>query len=133
MASESDPNLSPRLARLLRADASRTPSGLSQRVFDASVGSLPDVASARGVIGRLSWRWVAAAAVLLLAGGIAMRLGLSTGVSDGSESMLTVVIESTGGDGFGEEVGSIAAVRGGGYAELDAEMRLLLADGRIDG
>jgi hypothetical protein len=47
--------------------------------------------------------------------------------------MLTVVIESTGGDGFGEDVRSIATVRGGGYAELDAEMRLLLADGRIDG
>jgi len=133
MAPESDPNLSPRLARLFRSDASRTPSGLSQRVFDASVASLPDVSSATGVIGRLSWRWIAAAAMLLLACGIALRLGMSTGTSDGSESMLTVVIESTGGDGFGEDVGSIAAVRGGGFAELDAEMRMLLADGRIDG
>jgi len=133
MASESDFNPSPRLARLLRADASRAPAGLSQRVFDASVGSLPDVRSASGVIGRLSWRWVAAAAVLLVAGGIALRLGMTSVASDGSESMLTVVIESTGGDGFGEDVGSIAAVRGGGLADLDAEMRLLLADGRIDG
>lgn len=102
-------------------------------MFDASVGSLPDVRSASGVIGRLSWRWVAAAAVLLVAGGITLRLGMTSVASDGSESMLTVVIESTGGDGFGEDVGSIAAVRGGGFADLDAEMRLLLADGRIDG
>jgi hypothetical protein len=58
---------------------------------------------------------------------------MTTGASDGSESMLTVVIESTGGEGFGEDVGSIAVVRGGGFADLDAEMRLLLADGRIDG
>jgi hypothetical protein len=133
MASESDRNPSPRLARLLRANVSSAPGGLSQRVFDASVASLPDVRSATGVIGRLSWRWVAAAAMLLLACGIALRLGMSTGTSDGSESMLTMVIESTGGDGFGEDVGSIAVVRGGGFADLDAEMRLLLADGRIDG
>ena len=133
MAPESDLNPSPRLARLLRADASRAPAGLSQRVFDASVGSLPDVRSASGVLGRLSWRWVAAAAALLVAGGVALRLGMTTGASDGTESMLTVVIESTGGEGFGEDVGSIDVVRGGGFADLDAEMRLLLADGRIDG
>jgi len=110
------------------------PAGLSSRVFEASVGLLPDNRSASGVIGRLSWRWVAAAAALLLACGVALRIGGNASSSEGAESMLAVVIESTGGDGFGEEVGSIAAVRGGGYSDLDEEMRrLLLADGRFDG
>jgi hypothetical protein len=133
MTPDTDPNLTPRLERLLRANASRMPTGLSDRVFDASVGMLPDVRSASGVIGRLSWRWVAAAAALLLTCGIALRLAGSASPSDGSESLLTVVIDSTGGEGFGEDVGSIAAVRGGGFDDLDQEMRLLLADGRLDG
>jgi hypothetical protein len=133
MKPESDSNLSPRLERLFRASASGLPAGLSDRVFDASVGMLPDVRSASGVIGRLSWRWVAAAAAMLMACGIGLRLAGSAVPTDGSESLLAVVIDSTGGDGFGEDVGSIAAVRGGGFEDLDQEMRLLLADGRLDG
>lgn len=133
MSPEAEDFHSPRLDRLLRARAARVPSGLSHRVFDASVGMLPGVTARSGVLARISWRWVAAAAVLLLAGGVSLRLGGASGPSGESESMLAAVIDSRGDDGLSDDLGSIAEVRGGGYADLDAEMRLVLASGRIDG
>ena len=133
MSPEADDFRSPRLDRLLRARAARVPSGLSHRVFEASVGMLPGAGARSGVLARISWRWVAAAAVLVLAGGLTLRLGGASASSEESESMLAAVIDSRGDDAFGDELGSIAEVRGGGYADLDAEMRLVLASGRIDG
>ena len=62
MTNETDPSPSPRLERLLRADAGRMPAGLASRVFEASVRHLPERQPL--VFARVTHRWIAAAAAI---------------------------------------------------------------------
>ena len=132
MTNDHDLSPSQRLERLLRADAGRTPAGLASRVFEASARHLPERRPL--VIARLSYRWLAAAAALLLACGVALRLG-SVRVQDESDGHATIagVIDAADESSLGEDLRSIDAVRGVRLADLDDEMRFLLADGRVDG
>lgn len=131
MTYDNDPSPSQRLERLLRADARRVPAGLAERVFEASVRHLP---ARQPVIARLSFRWIAAAAALLLAAGLALRLGAVRSQDPGeSSATIAVVIDASDESSLGEDVRSIDAVRGVRLSDLDDEMRLLLADGRVDG
>jgi hypothetical protein len=132
MNTDSDPDLSPRLSRLLRADATRVPAGLAARVSAASVVHLPSRRPA--VVARLSWRWAAAAAALTLAAGISMRVG-STRPTEGVEgdTTIAVVIEAADESSLGQELHDLDTVRGVRLSDLDDEMRFLLADGRVDG
>lgn len=132
MTNEPDPSPSPRLERLLRADAGRVPAGLASRVFEASVRNLPERRPL--VFEPRSYRWIAAAAALLLAAGAAMRLG-TVRAQDESEGHATIagVIDASDESSLGEDLRSIDAVRGVRLADIDDEMRFLLADGRVDG
>jgi hypothetical protein len=101
-------------------------------VFGASVSSLPGHARSGAVIARLSWRWVAAAAALLLSCSLALRLGAAVSGDQAEAPLLAVVIESSGGRVLGDDFAPIEAVHGGGLADLDDEIHLVLADGRFD-
>ena len=127
-----DPSQSPRLDRLLAAQASRVPVDLTERVFRASAPMLPLDAEAPAVIARVSFRWLAAAAALLLAAGLALRLTAMHLPEEGSEASLTAVIAVSGDGVLGEELSSVNSVRGAGFSDLDDEMQLLLK-GRVDG
>ena len=132
MTNDNDPIPSPRLERLLRADADRLPAGLASRVFEASVRHLPERQPL--VIGRRSYRWLAAAAALLLACGLALRLGTVRAHDEGEgHATIAGVIDASDESSIGEDLRSIDAVRGVRLADLDDEMRFLLADGRVDG
>ena len=131
MTNETDPSASPRLERLLRAEAGRTPAGLAARVFAASMHELP---ARQPVIARLSFRWLAAAAALLLAAGIALRFGATRAHDEGDgHATIAVVIEASDESSIGEDLRTIDSVRGVRLSDLDDEMRFLLADGRVDG
>jgi len=132
MTNETDPSPSPRLERLLRADAGRMPAGLASRVFEASVRHLPERQPL--VFARVTHRWIAAAAALLLAVGAALRLG-SVRAHDEGDAHATIagVIDAADETSLGEDLRNINAVRGVRLADLDDEMRFVLADGRVDG
>lgn len=105
---------------------------LSDRVYRASVLRLPVDVQAPAVIARISFRWLAAAAALLLATGLALRFGLGHAPEDGSEDSLTAVLAVSDDGALGEEFASVNSVRGAGFSDLDDEMQLLL-QGRVDG
>ena len=132
MTNDTDHPSSPRLERLLRADAGRMPAGLASRVFEASVSHLPERRPL--VIMRRSYRWLAAAAALLVACGVGLRLGtVRMHEESGGHATIAGVIDAADESSIGEDLRSIDAVRGVRLADLDDEMRFLLADGRVDG
>ena len=55
--------------RALHASASEIPSGLSARIFQASVSHLPNQEVVGRIGSRTSFQWKAAAAISILAGG----------------------------------------------------------------
>lgn len=105
---------------------------LADRVYRASASALPVDSQAPAVIARLSFRWLAAAAALLLATGLALRFGLWHSQDDGSEDSLTAVLAVSDDAALGEEFASVNSVRGAGFSDLDDEMQQLLR-GRVDG
>lgn len=122
---------SPRLERLLRSRASQpVPVGLADRVFRASVTQLPRT-HAPAVIGRVSFRWLAAAAALLLAAGLAMRLSALRGADETPGASLAVVLEVSDAADLGDDLPSLKALHGARFSDLDDEMSVLLADGRV--
>ena len=129
MQNDPDPIQSPRLARLLHGRASQpTPTGLSERVFRASVTHLPAVRQAPAVIARVSFRWLAAAAALLLAAGLALALSVPRGSDEAPGAPLSVVLDASDA---GDELASLRALHGARFSDLDDEMSVLLADGRV--
>lgn len=132
MMSTPDPDHSPRLHRLLGAQAARVPAGLAERLYHASVPMLPADEQAPAVLARLSFRWVAAAAALLLASGLALRFTAMHVPDDGGEANVTAVMAVSGDGVLGEDFSTVNAMQGVGLNDLDAEMQLLLK-GRVDG
>jgi|GEM_PF-2426318 len=130
-----DSVLNPRLERLFRSRSATMPSGLSERIFQASAPMLPADDEAPLVLARISYtyRWFAAAAALVLASGLAFRLMTLTSANDASDLSLTVVIESSDGTVLGETFSNLNATRGMRIDDLDAEMQQLFAEGRVDG
>ncbi len=133
MPSLPEPSMSPRLERLLRLQASRVPPGLADRVFQASAPLLPASDMAPHIIGRLSFRWLAAAAALAVAAGAAFHFVSSTSESQDSDFTLAVVIEDPGDAILGEELFNLTTLQGTGLDDFDAEMQLVLAEGGVDG
>jgi len=128
-----EPESSPRLDRLLRVSARRQPVGLAHRLFEASAPMLPCVVEAPPVLHRIGFRWLAAAAALLLAAGVSLRLMRSSDPGMASELNLAMVVDGSDASSLGEE---IVGIRGAGDTrldDLDHEMSLLLADARFDG
>jgi len=132
MMSTPDPDHSPRLHRLLGAQSARVPAGLADRLYRASAPMLPENQQAPAVLARLSFRWVAAAAALLLASGLALRFTAMHVPDDSSEANLTAVMAVAGDGVLGEDFSTVNAMQGVGLNDLDAEMQLLLK-GRVDG
>ena len=93
---------------------------------------LPENQQAPAVLARLSFRWVAAAAALLLASGLALRFTAMHAPDDGSEANLTAVMAVAGDGVLGEDFSTVNSMQGVGLNDLDAEMQLLLK-GRVDG
>lgn len=123
---------SPRLQRLLRARASQpVPAGLAERVFRASLTHLPESRQASEVIARVSFRWLAAAAALLLAAGLALWTSVPHGTDDAPGASLAAVLDASDAADGGDDLSSLRAVHGARFSDLDDEMRVLLADGRV--
>jgi hypothetical protein len=132
MPSMHDPHPSPRLDRLLRSEASRQPAGLVNRLFEVSAPLLPRAVESPVVLHRLGFRWLAAAAALLLAAGLSMRLARSAGRETPTDLTLTMVVQGSDASSLGEEIVTISGTGETRYDDLDDEMSLLLADTRID-
>jgi|GEM_PF-3649563 len=126
-----DPEPSPRLQRLLKASA-LVPPGLSDRLVRASLPQLPR-AESPVVLWRFSWSRFAAAAALLLAAGLVLRWMAEPAEPEHPEYTLTMLVESGDESVLGEAIVNLNSARGTGLADLDAEMRLFLADTRVDG
>ena len=133
MPSMHEPDSSPRLDRLLRASARRQPAGLSDRLFEASVTSLPARSASPWVLHRTSFRWLAAAAALLLAAGVSLRLMQARDLDATPDLTLTMVIEGADDASLGEDIVQIGGLRDTGLSDLDDEMSRLLADARVGG
>ena len=132
MTIEPDSRPSARLERLLRVDAARAPAGLAARVFEASVSHLP--VAAVPVVARLSFRWIAAAAALALASGVALRLGTASSVDEPrGHASVAGVIDAADDASFGQDMRDIVVARDGDFTDLDHEMARLLAPMRVDG
>ena len=133
MTSMHEPDSSPRLDRLLRAAAARQPAGLTDRLFEASVSRLPAAVPSPWVLHRTGFRWLAAAAALLLAAGVSLRL-MQTDARDAMPDLtLTMVIEGADDTSLGEDIVQIGGLRDTGLSDLDDEMSRLLADARVGG
>ena len=132
MHEQPEPIQDARLERLLRARAATPmPTGMQERVFRASLAELPSSRQAPAVIARLSFRWLAAAAALLLAAGLAMRWSASTDADDASGVSLAVVLEASDDANLGDELPSLKAMHGARFADLDDEMNMVLGAGRM--
>ena len=133
MPSMHDPESSPRLDRLFRAAANRTPAGLTDRLHAASAPLLPGVVLTPPVLHRIGFRWLAAAAALLLAAGLSLRLVHPADPGSLPELTVAMVVQGSDGSPLGEEIVAISGVRDTRLSDLDDEMNQLLADARIDG
>jgi hypothetical protein len=133
MTSMHEPDSSPRLDRLLRAAAGRQPAGLTDRLFEASVSSLPAAVPSPWVLHRTGFRWLAAAAALLLAAGVSLRLMQTDALDATPDLTLTMVIEGADDTSLGEDIVQIGGLRDTGLSDLDDEMSRLLADARVGG
>ena len=132
MHEQPEPIQDARLERLLRARAATPmPTGMQERVFRASLAELPSFRQAPAVIARLSFRWLAAAAALLLAAGLAMRWSASTDADDASGISLAVVLEASDDANLGDDLPSLKAMHGARFADLDDEMNMVLGAGRM--
>lgn len=132
MPSMHDSHPSPRLDRMLRSEASRQPAGLVHRLFEASA-FLPRAVESPPVLHRLGFRWLAAAAALLLAAGLSMRLARSAGHETRADLTITMVVQGSDASSLGEEIVAISGTGETRYDDLDDEISMLLADARIDG
>lgn len=132
MRPEPDPIHDPRLTRLLGVRASApVPAGLSDRVFRASLQVLPQSPGTREVVGRISFRWLAAAAALLLVAGLAMRWSAANEPEEPAGTSLAVVLEASDDSNLGDELPSLKAMHGARFADLDDEMNRVLGSGRM--
>ena len=132
MHEQPEPIQDARLERLLRARAAAPmPTGMQERVFRASLAELPSSRQAPAVIARLSFRWLAAAAALLLAAGLTMRWSAATDADDASGVSLAVVLEASDDANLGDELPSLKAMHGARFADLDDEMNMVLGAGRM--
>ncbi len=132
MHPEPDPIHDPRLERLLQARATGpVPSGLSERVFRASVTMLPASQETPAILARISFRWLAAAAALLLVAGLALRWSASGESDETSGTSLAVVLEVSDDANLGDELPSLKAMHGARFADLDDEMSCILGSGRV--
>ncbi len=123
------------LARTLRAlhsSASEIPSGLSARIFQASVSHLPNQQVVGRIGSRTSFQWKAAAAILILAGGAILSwqtAGMHVNASSDDRSLAAVLEASSNSSGDDSFIG-LASAQGAGLDDLAFEMRSVLGTGQ---
>lgn len=94
---------------------------------------LPRAAEAPPVLHRIGFRWLAAAAALLLAAGLSLRIMRSSDLGMAPELNLAMVVDGSDAASLGEEIVGIRGTGDTRLDDLDHEMSLLLSDARFDG
>lgn len=117
---------------LLSASAGSIPSGLSARVFQASVVHLPNQEIAGRIGSRTSFEWKAAAAILILVGGsiLAWQTSSARDRFTCDERSLALVLDASASSSGDENFIGLASAQGAGFDDLDFEMRSILRAGQ---